>query len=469
MKTRTLPLLAAVCALSGCRSVGPDYQAPRPPPEGNLAAGPVSWTPAAPVPVPVAERWWDGLPAPELRDFLDAVASQNLQLAAGLARLDEARARLGLARAEGSVGASASGTSRLAGEGAQQTLPLPGGAYPYRSRGDTYRLAADVTWEIDLWGRVRRSREAAEATFQAQEGELEGLRLSLTTEAAAAWLSRAGLQREEALLAETVTLREEQAELLASRQTSGLAPAVDVERARAEAASSAAEKAEIARRIHNLDTALALLAGRTTPPSGPAGLPPPLAVTGELPSSLLLRRPDVAAAERTLAARTAEIGVARAAFFPQVRLTGAAGFESADLGALLERPAQFWQVGPAVSYPLLDGGRTRRSYEGAQARARAAHEDYQQRLLTAFREVSDALGDMQGYSASENALARATAAAAAAESLARKRYEAGLTSYLEVLDAQRSVLAARRALLQTETQRSLAGVRLLKALGGRWN
>lgn len=460
-----------VVLLGGCRTVGPDFVTPKVKAPGAFKHASAA-RPAPAQPTPAASAWWRVFGDPALDELASAALAHNPSLQASVARIEEARARAGLARVDTSVTATASGTSRLVGESAERTLPIPGQSIRYRDRGDTYRASFDASYELDLWGRVKRSLESADAQVTASEADLRGVQLLLTSEVAQAYFTWRTLEGVSAVLERTVATRRESIEVLQARFAAGLAPELDVNRARVELATLESEIVEVRRRREQASNALAVLTGKApaafaAPSSGIAlGLPP--AVPAGLPSELLRRRPDLAASEALLHARTAEIGVAEAAKFPSIRLTGGAGFESSDLGSLLGRPSQFWQFGPSFSVPLLDGGRTQASIAVAQARAAAAAADYQQRGLTAFREVEDALVDLREQAAQAEAQARAAESAATVTQLATTRYERGFATYLDVIDAQRSALQIDRARAELAGARYASTVRLIRALGGGW-
>jgi len=463
--------LALCLLLSACTAVGPNYQKPAStaPAAYKNTSAPSSKTSD----LKSSAAWWLVFNDPALNELETAALAQSPPLTAAIARLDEARARLGLARADRQPALTTSATAKLAGESAERTLPVPPRTITYRERGDSYRIPFDAAYELDLWGRVRRAVEAAGAQAAASEQDLAFVQLVLTADLAQAYFNLRALDTELRVLTETIALRYDQLSLHQTRFNAGLTQELDLQRTRAELANAEAEQADIRRRREQTVNALAVLTGRapadfnlvttatasTAPPAIPAGLP----------SALLQRRPDVVAAERLLAARTAEIGVAKASFFPTLRLTGSAGFESADLGSLLGRPSQFWQIGPSFNYTLLDGGRTRANLQAAEARARAAFAEYQQKVLVAFRDVEDALVDLRQQGEQAAALTRALDAAQATVELATKRYDKGLVNFFDVIDAQRGQLTAERALARLDGARHASTVRLIKALGGGWS
>lgn len=464
----------AVCALglAGCRTVGPDFKQPRvEAPQAFKHAAPASREAAGLAP---DGAWWTVFGDPSLDALVRAATEQNPTLAAAVARIDEARARAGLLAADTRVTANASGVARLAGETAEREIPVPGRPVTYRERGDAYRVSVDAAYELDLWGRVRRSLESADAQLAASEADRRAVWLVLTADVAQTYFTLRSLDDVLAVLNRTAASRREAVEVLSARFNAGLAPELDANRARVELATLEGEIAEAQRRRDQAVNTLALLAGKA-----PADFaiskdaqklaPEPPPVPPGLPSELLRRRPDLAASEALLHARTAEIGVAEAGRFPSIRLTGSAGFESTELGSLLGRPSQFWQLGPSVSVPVLDGGRVRANVAIAEARVAAATAEYRQRGLAAFREVEDALVDLREQAVQAAAQARAAEAAAQVLELSRLRFERGFVTYLDVVDAQRSVLQIERSRVELAGARRASTVRLIRALGGGWD
>lgn len=476
-------LAALLLVAGGCRTRGPDFVAPRldAPPFRNTVAVPDAgaassggFGPAAAAPLPSDGAWWAVFHDATLSELEAAALAQSPTLGSAVARVDEARARFGIVRADTRIGVGASGSARLAGETAEREIPVPGRTLTYRERGDFYRAAADAGFELDLWGRVKRSLESARAQVDASEADLRAVRLVLTADVAQAYFAWRALVEVGDVLSRTVAARRDAVDVLRVRFDAGLSPELDLNRARVEVASLDAEMAEVARRREQALNALAVLTGRPPGafpvqalPAGAAQSAPPTIPPG-LPSALLQRRPDLAASAALLRARTAEIGVAEAAQFPTIRLTGSAGFESLELGSLLGRPSQFWQVGPSVSLPLFDGGKTRANIRGAEARFAAAAADYRLRALQAFREVEDALVDLRQQAEQAAAQSRAAEAAAAVVTLATTRYERGFATYLDVIDAQRTALQIERAQAEITSARRASTVRLIRALGGGW-
>ncbi|MDX2185431.1 MAG: efflux transporter outer membrane subunit [Opitutaceae bacterium] len=463
-----LPFALGTLVLGGCTVVGPDTRVTT---EAPAAFASSSSTVAAPAPARTVEDWWLVFGDPELNTLEAQALANSPTLVAALARVDEARARLGIIRAEASPSVNATGTARLAGESAERELPLPGKPLTYREHGDSYRVAADASYEFDLWGRVKRSVEGAEANLRAAESDQRGVFLTLTADIAQTYLTLRALDAEEQVLDQSLRQRMDSVAMLRTRFESGFVTEVEVHRSEAEAAGIASELADLQRRRGLLEHALAVFTGQ--PPSAMASLargalPQPPTIPAGLPIETLRRRPDIALAEATLSARLAEVGVAQAAKYPVIRLTGSAGFESLDLTNLVERPSQFWQLGPSVSLPIFTAGRTAKTVAIAEARVEQSRAEHRQRTLVALREVEDALVDLRHQTEQREHVQRASTSAAAAAQLARVRYEQGYTTYLEALDAERTLLAQTRTLAQLDGARALSTVRLIRALGGAW-
>jgi multidrug efflux system outer membrane protein len=456
--------------LAGCSTLGPDYKAPE-------AKAPAVFRNAAATPAEAAapsaiEAWWSVYKDPVLDQLESRALAESPTLAGVAARVREARLRLGIARADRLPSATLSASSRLAGETSERTIPIPGHPVVYRDSGDSYRLAADAGYELDLWGRVRRSVEGAEAQFASTLADERAARLSLGADIALNYCSLRSLDAEARVLDRTLAQRRDSISVLRARVDAGYTTELDVQRAAADLATVEAEAADLARRREQLANALTVLVGADVSgllaPAEANALPLPPSITPGLPLEVLRRRPDIASAEATLHARMAEIGVAEAARYPTLRLTGGAGFESNDLGEILKRPAQFWQLGPSLSMPLFDGGRAKANAAAAVERAEAARADHRAKTLGALREVEDALVDLRQQSTQADALLRATTAAQTAVDLANLRYTKGLTNYLEVLDSQRTLLQLERSSTQLSGSRLASSVRLIRSLGGAW-
>ena len=470
MKTVSILFLAtAASGFAALPSVGPDYTRPA---TAESAAwrdtdASVTWKAGAPADAFARGEWWKLFADATLDDLEARALAANQDLRAAAARVDEARAAAGLARSAywPQVAANLSVTREQGSLTAPNSLPEP--------LATTYRAPLVASWELDLFGRVRRLNESARAQAEASAAAFESVRLSLTAEVAVSYFSLRALDQETALIIHGVELRTHALELVTSRRKSGAATDFDVARAETELATTQAEAAATANNRAALQNALAVLVGepatnfQLAPALAPLAALQPVVPAG-LPSGLLERRPDVAAAERALAAANARIGVAKAAFFPAISLTGGAGYASGDIDLLFKADSRTWSIGPSLYLPLFQGGRNRANLE----RSRAAYDEsvatFRQSVLVAFREVQDALTGTRLLADQSAAQDRAVEAARRAGALAQKRYDAGFVNYFEVIDAQRTVLSAERTSAQLAAQRLNNSVALIKALGGGW-
>jgi multidrug efflux system outer membrane protein len=459
----TSALLLAATA-SAVAAVGPDYA--RPAVTAPAAYRDVAWKSAAPADTFARGEWWKLFADPALDALETRALAANQDLRAAAARVEQARAAAGIAVSaywpQAAVSASAI---------REQTSSTTANVFP-APLSTTYRVPLSATWELDLVGRIRRLSESALADAEASAAAFETVRLALTADVATNYFTLRSLEREQALLLETVALRRRALDLLNARVQNGAAAELDTARAETELATAEAEAAAVANRRAALQDALAVLVGAAAPDfSLAAGAPPsaPPPVPAGLPADLLERRPDVAAAERSLAAANARIGVAKAAFFPSISLTGSAGFASGDIDRLSHSDSRIWSIGPSLYLPIFQGGRNRANL----ARSRASYDEsvaqFRQRVLVAFREVQDALTAARlladQFAAQDCALVSARRAA----SLAQMRFDSGYVAYFEVIDAQRTALATERAAAQLAALRLNTSVALIKALGGGWS
>lgn len=451
-------------------SVGPDYA----PPETNVpdayrdvpVENRLAWKPGAPADDAPLGQWWKLFDDPTLDELEERTLAANQDLRAAAARVDQARAAAGSVRS--------AGWPQLAGDPAlmrEQSSTTTDNVFP-APVANTYRLPLIASWEIDLFGRVRRLSESARAEADASAATFASVRLSLTAEVAANYFSYRAAEREHALVINTVAWRRRALDLVSARRRSGTASEFDEVRAETELATAETEAAVLANRRSVLQNALAVLVGEPaahfTIAAASRPLIAPPAIPPGLPAELLERRPDIAAAERTLAAANARIGVAKAAFFPAISLTGAAGYASGDIDRLFQNDSRVWSIGPSLYLPIFQGGRNRANLQ----RSRAAYEEsvaqFRQRVLVAFLEVQDALTATHYLADQAEAQDRALTAAQRATQLAQTRYDAGFVAYLEVIDAQRTSLSIERASAQLTALRFNTSVALIKALGGGW-
>jgi multidrug efflux system outer membrane protein len=453
-----LPLLAA----AGC-TLGPDYARPAVP-------TPAAWRGPAEGAGSLADlAWWDLFRDEALQALVGEALEANKDLRLAVARVDEARAQLGVTRSGQFPQLDANGqvaTRRSSEVGAP---PLPAGV---DAESGQFRTTLDLAFELDLWGRLRRATEAARAELLATEEARRTVVLTLVSDVAQAYFEILDLDRELDVARRTVASRRASLDLLRLRFREGLTAELDVRRAEAELASAAATVPDLERRLAQTEHRLSVLLGRN-PGTVARGRPledqpAPPEIPAGLPSALLERRPDIRQAEQRLVAANARIGEARAAFFPQVTLTGLFGVESAELGDLFTGPARVWSLGPRVTLPLFNAGRNRARLEAAEARRTQALVQYEQAVQQAFREVEDAL--VAHRKARETRLEQEAQVAASrrALDLAELRYRNGLATYLDVLDAQRRLFSGELALAATRRAQLVALVQVYKALGGGW-
>jgi multidrug efflux system outer membrane protein len=323
---------------------------------------------------------------------------------------------------------------------------------------------------------VRRSFQSARAEAQASFAAFYNVLLTLQADVAQNYFALRALDAEIATVTGTVNLRKEQVRLVRSRFEGGIGSELDVARAETELATTEAEAASLAQRRNELENAIAILAGANPGAFKLSALddantkwnPQPPVVPAGLPADLLERRPDVAEAERQLASANARIGVAKAAFFPVLSLTGSGGYVSGDIDSLFNWESRTWSIGPSLSLPIFAGGRNRANYKRSQAAFDEVVARYRQQVLVAFGEVENSLSGIRHLVQQAVAQQRAVANARRAAELATDRYRSGIVSYLEVVDASREALQAERANAQLAGQRLIAAVQLIKALGGGW-
>ncbi len=449
-------------------AVGPDYRRPHTPGATNFADTPLgAWKEAAPADAIARGDWWRIYNDPALEDLERQAALHNQDLKAAVARVTQARALARDARADffPSIWGGASAVrGRSSGNGLNA---LPG------SQGDNFRVPFDLTYELDLWGRVRRSFEGANFDAQARLAAFENTLLLLKADVAQNYFALRALDTERVILRNTLRLRRDALDLVNARFKGGAASELDVSRAETELNSTEAELVATERRRADVEHALAVLAGRPASeflvkesPLALTTLPP--AIPPGLPSDLLERRPDIAEAERVLASANTRIGVAKAAFFPVVRLTGLAGFESMDVETLFNWESRVWSIGPSITLPIFQGGRNRANLQRSKAAFEENVANYRQRILVAFSEVQDALTGSRLLSQQAEAQARSFASARKTAEISDSRYRAGLVSYLEVVESERTALSAEREFARIAGQRLVTSVQLIKALGGGW-
>jgi len=462
MRRSTLAFLAL--AVAGC-AVGPDYERPALDVPGAYREPAAAAQAAA----PAEGEWWRLFADPDL-DALEEqvrIANQDLQLA--IARVDEARATARIARSE-LMPTVTLDPSYTVGK-VSPNRPLAPAA---RQNGTYFQdvvIPFDLSYEIDLWGRVRRSFESATAAARASERDFEFVSLSLAAEVATEYFGVRSLDAQAAVLDRSRDVFAEQLRVVEARRRAGLVSDLDVAQARTQLASTIGRQADVARQRAELEHSLAVLCGQ--PASGfsiaerPLDALPPEIPAG-VPSDLLARRPDVVEAEQNLVSANAEIGVAKALFFPQVRLTGAAGLESVSLTAVARWESRLWEIGPSISMPIFEGGRLRANLSAAEARWAQSVASYRETVLGAFRDVEDALVGVRLRADQDAAVRDAVEASGRAAEVARAQYDRGIVDYLQVAVAEATHLDLELQAAQVAEQRLDASIQLVKAIGGGW-
>lgn len=451
-------LLALAALAAGC-ALGPDFSRPE-------VAQPEAFR-RAPAGESIANLpWWDVFGDPVLQELVRSALQENQDVRIAAYRVEEAAAALGFTRAEQfpAFGLGAGASRR---ETSEQVAGIPGVI------ANDFSVYANVSWEVDLWGRLRRSTESARAELLATEAAREGVTISVVAAVADLYFQLRDLDSRLEISERTLASRRDSLELIRTRFRGGIVSELDVRQAEIEEATAAAAVPVFERSIVAVENALSVLLGR---PPGPIARGEPLdgdrvlaTAPAGLPSELLNRRPDIREAEARAHAQMARVGIAEALRLPTLTLTGAAGLQSSDLDDLGESGANFWSIGGNLLGPLFEFGRNVRRVEVEKARTEQAILGYERTVLGAYRDVDDALAALQTGAVEYDARRRQVESARAAARLSRARYEGGVTSYLEVLDSERSLFSSELQASSTLQQRYAALVQLYKALGGGWD
>ena len=458
--------------LAGC-ALGPDYH--QPPAVATMpaafAGATNEWKTATPQAHLPRGPWWDVFGDPELSRLEARASEANQQLQAAVARFAQARTSADVAR---------SGLFPRLGAGFDATRSHASVNRPNNQTGeavgvgptyDNFVLPFDLSYELDLWGRVRRQVESARASVQANAADLEGVRLAIAAEVAADYFTLRALDAEKTSVAASIEAYRKSLELTRNRRAGGLISDLDVAQAEAVLKTAEAQLPAIALTRTRFEHALATLTGQSATlfhlPAVWLDREPPV-IPPDFPSALLERRPDIAAAEQRMAAANADIGVSKAAFFPTVRFNGRAGFQSIDAGTLFNWPSRLWAVGPSLSLPIFEGGRLRANVNIAKAAYEETVARYRQTVLTGFAEVEDNLAAQLLLASQYDQELAALASARKLLEIANNRYRSGLVTYLQVATAQSAALERERVIARLRGQRFAAAVALVKSLGGGW-
>jgi multidrug efflux system outer membrane protein len=458
---RCVPLGLLVAA---CAPVGPDHEVPSVELPATFSSGSVKWKKTTPDSLPQPREWWKLFKDSELNSLVSRSIAHNQEIKSADARVKEARAMSAMARARYFPGVDMgveTDRSRFRFRG-------PGGGSNILN---SYSIPIDLRYEVDAWGRVRRQVEGASASEKASEELLNALRLSIAAETAQTYWALRAVDADRAVLARTLEVRNRAFELLTKRRDAGSISGLDLARAETELASAEADRLQLEQTRAELVNALAVLCGTAATGSRigeSTALPSPPSVPVSVPSEVLRQRPDVRAAERNVAAANAQIGVATAAYYPTVSINASSGLDAVSMNNLFEASSLVWSIGASAITPL-----TNLRYLQSQRRATvAAHEaasaDYKQTVLEAIREVENALQAAAVLQQRQTVQEQAVAAARKTFELSVKRFNAGLVSFLDVVDAERTRLDAERAANAIRGERLAVAVSLAKAVGGEW-
>jgi NodT family efflux transporter outer membrane factor (OMF) lipoprotein len=468
------PGAALLVLLASC-AVGPDYQRPATPPSSEYKEA-REWKQAEPSEAIERGKWWVIYNDPvlnELEQSID-VSNESVKLAEAQYRQALALAREASASLWPSLSANASATRQSQGSsrGAAVSGGSGGAVNLQQGISDIYTLGLQAAWELDLWGGLRRQAESGREGAYASHGDLENMRLSMQSQLANDYFALRTADATRQLLDDTIEAYDRSAKITRNQYAAGVAARVDVAQAETQLEQTKAQAIDIDVGRAQLEHAIAILIGKAPSefslPAGALNANMPAVPLG-LPSDLLERRPDVAAAERRVAAANAQIGVARAAFFPSLTLAASGGYASSSTGHLISAPNRFWSLGPALTLPLFEGGKLRAQAYGARAGYDAAVATYRQTVLGAFQSVEDNLAALRILEQEATAQDRAVKLARESVTLAINQYKAGTVSYLNVVTVQATALVNERTAVSILGRRLNAHVTLITALGGGWN
>jgi NodT family efflux transporter outer membrane factor (OMF) lipoprotein len=473
-------ILAAILLFSliaGC-AVGPDYRrpdalgsTPMPAAFGDAAVTTAGgWKAAEPSAHLPRDAWWEVFGDGQLNRLESLAADHNQQIAVALANFDQARAAVKVARADffPQISGSPSFTRQGTSANASPTSAGAGKNITF----NTFNISADASWELDLWGRIRREVEGAHARFAASADDFESLKLSVQAEVGIDYFTLRSLDAQSELLHETSAAYQHALELTQNRHKSGIASDLDVSQAETQLKSAQSQIPAVDLQRAQLRHALAVLCGQLATTFAPTpntivttNLP---AIPLSVPSEWLEHRPDIASAERRMAMANADVGVAKAAFYPRVLLNGSGGFQSISASTLFEWPSRLWAVGPTLQLPIFTAGRNRAQLASAKAAYEGAVAKYRQSVLTAFQDVEDQLAAQSLLASRLDNERAALASARRTLDISTNRYKAGVEAYLDVITAQTTALTHEQTVIQLSAQRLATSVSLIKSLGGGW-
>jgi len=464
-------VLALFVLTAGC-TVGPRYSRPAPPapPPAAWKTQP-PWQEAAPKDSIPKGAWWQVFNDSALDAYEQQLLQANQSLVAARDRLDQARSLARVATADMFPQLSADPSALREHSGANR--PLAGQAppvLPYTQ--NVYTVPFSLSYEVDLFGRVRHNVEGANASLQSTAADLQNVQLVLTAELAADYFTLRELDAEFQVVQESVGYQQKGLDLVKSRHDGGIASGLEVAQQATVLDSTVSQLALVQQSRAQFEHAIAVLVGQSASslslPVAPLRATPPPVPLG-VPSDVLERRPDISTAERLMAFQNAQVGIARSAFYPHVTLSGSGGWQSRDLGPLLNAPSLFWSLGADALQPIVEGGRNRANLAAARAAYDQSVANYRQSVLTAFQEVEDGISNLSTLSQALATQGAAVDDARLALTIANNRYIGGVTSYLDVINAQTTLLTSERLQTQLLGQQMVSSVFLVKALGGGWD
>jgi NodT family efflux transporter outer membrane factor (OMF) lipoprotein len=483
VRLRLLALsLAGLCLLTGCKPVGPNYNRPGyeapptykeagattvlvPPPNPANGGG---WQPASPSDGMLRGKWWEIYQDRQLNQLEERIATNSQSLRQALETYLAARDQVAAARSELYPRLSAGPSIARDHTSSNGPTYAPGKSTNYND----LLVGGQASWEPDFWGRIRRTVEAARENSQASAADLAGVDLSLHAEMAADYFQLRGLDSETKLLNATVADLEHQLDLAQRRLDGGVATGVDVAQAKTQLETVRAQLIDVgvarAQYEHAIGTIANLKLSEFSIPPSPLDLALPKVPVG-VPSQLLERRPDIAAAERRAAAANAQIGIAVSAFYPTVNLTGEGGFESLHFGTWIQGPSALWTLGAQATQLLFDAGQRRALTDQARHAYEAQVAAYRNTIFQAFNDVEDQFSGLRILEQESGVEQRAVESAQHSFDLSNQRYKGGVTSYLEVLTAEAALIQNQRTAIDLQTRQFVASVGLVRALGGGWD
>jgi len=473
-------VLTCLTLATGC-TVGPRYarpSAPAPAPDAWKTQPP--WEQAAPKDAIPKGAWWEVFQDPALNGYEQQLLQANQSLIAARDRLNQARSLARIATADyfpqvaadpSAVRERGSGNRPL--NGGSQIVVGPNGIQPIRPYTQSvYTIPFNVSYEADLFGRVRKNVEAANASLQSSAADLGNVQLVLSAELAADYFTLRELDAEYQVVEESVGYQRKALDLLNNRHAGGIASGLEVAQQATLLDSTISQAALVQQSRAQYEHAIAVLVGQPAPsfsvPVAPLKTAPPPVPLG-VPSGVLERRPDVATYERQMAYENAQVGLAKTAFYPHITLSGAGGLESTALGSLFSAPSLFWSLGADALEPVLQGGRNRANLAAARAAYDESVANYRQTVLTAFQQVEDGISNLSTLSQALSTQGAAVEDARKALEIANNRYVGGVTNYLDVITAQTTLLSNQRLETQLLGQQLVSTVYLVKALGGGWD